>query len=136
MNKSKSIAIAAAALAAALGAAPALAESQADYVQQNRTPFAGTLSRADVQARLAQATQRGELLGAGEALGNENRVPTLSASRDRAGVRAEAVAAAHAPNQNLDRKAFFNSTVPAEYERGSLGARAAQAATPAAAGRL
>ena len=129
----RSIAMAAAALAAALGAAPALAESQADYVQQNRTPFGGTLSRADVQARLAQAAQRGELLGAGEALGDENRAPTLAASRDRGGVRAEAVATAHAPNQNLDRKAFFNSTVPLEYTRGSVGERAAQAATPAAA---
>lgn len=129
----RSIAMSAAALAAALGAAPALAESQADYVQQNRTPFIGTLSRADVQAGLAQAAQRGELLGAGEALGNENRAPMLAATRDRASVRAEAVAAAHAPNQNLDRKAFFNSTVPAEYTRGSLGTRDAQAAAPAAA---
>jgi len=30
------------------------------------------------------------------------------------------VAAAHAPNQNLDRKAFVNSVVPTQYTNGSL----------------
>lgn len=118
----------AAALLVALAAAPAFAESQADDILQNRTPFTGTHSRAEVQGQLAQASQRGELLAAGEALGMENRPVALGAGRDRASVRAEAVAAAHAPNQNLDRKAFFNSTVPAEYLRGEVGTRAAQSA--------
>ena len=34
---------------------------------------------------------------------------------DRASIRAEAVAAAHAPNQNLDRRAFVNTEVPPQY---------------------
>ena len=41
-----------------------------------------------------------------------------SGVRDRASVRAEAVAAAHAPNQNLDRRAFFNSEVPPQIGTG------------------
>lgn len=44
--------------------------------------------------------------------------PALLASNvDRARVRAQAVAAAHAPNQNLKREGFFNSEVPAAYKK-------------------
>lgn len=42
---------------------------------------------------------------------------TMRPSRlDRAAVHAEAVAAAHAPNQNLDRRAFANSEVPPQFQ--------------------
>jgi len=45
-------------------------------------------------------------------------VPLTSrpSSLDRASIRAEAVAAAHAPNQNLDRRAFVNSEVPPQFQ--------------------
>ena len=52
--------------------------------------------------------------------------PTLVASTDRARVRAEAVAAAHDPLQSLDRKAFVNSVIPAQYTKGSLAIRQQQ----------
>jgi len=45
--------------------------------------------------------------------------PVLRSSVDRDAVKAQAIAAAHAPNQNLDRKAFFNSEIPASYSNGS-----------------
>ena len=40
---------------------------------------------------------------------------------DRASVHAEAVAAAHAPNQNLDRRAFANSEVPPQFQGARTG---------------
>jgi predicted secreted protein len=52
--------------------------------------------------------------------------PAVLASTDRARVRAEAVAASHDPTWNLDRKAFFNSVIPAEYTKGSLAVRRQQ----------
>jgi len=53
--------------------------------------------------------------------------PVLTASVDRSTVRAQAYAAAQAPNQNLDRKSFVNSIVPAQYTNGSLKIRSVQA---------
>jgi hypothetical protein len=41
--------------------------------------------------------------------------PMLSSPAGRSAIRAEAVAAAQAPNQNLDRKAFFNSEIPPQF---------------------
>jgi hypothetical protein len=40
--------------------------------------------------------------------------PALTASADRATIRSEAVAAAHAPGQNLRRESFAGSVVPAQ----------------------
>lgn len=54
--------------------------------------------------------------------------PALSSSLARSTVRNEAYATAHAPNQNLDGKAFVNSTVPAQYRNGSLARHTRQAA--------
>ena len=45
---------------------------------------------------------------------------------DRAVVQQQAVAAAHNPTQNLDSKAFVNSTIPAAYTEGSLAVRRAE----------
>ena len=71
-------------------------------------PLQATTSRADVAAGADAAARAGNIYG--------DVVPEPLRSRpgvrDRASVRAEAVAAAHAPNQNLDRRAFFNSEVP------------------------
>jgi len=111
----KKTAVSAIVLAALLGAGTAFADG-ADYNEQNRAPAVGALSRAEVQTQLAQAARRGELLAAGEALGNEG-VTTLVSSRDRASVRAEAVAAARAATQNPDvDSAFFASRLPAGFE--------------------
>jgi len=49
--------------------------------------------------------------------------PVVFASTDRARVKAEAVATAHDPLQSLDRKAFVNSVIPAQYKNGSLALR-------------
>ena len=80
----------------------------------------GTLSRADVSTQAVAAARAGDLYAEGANAGVQ---PVLSASTDRARVQAEAVAAAHAPNQNLDRKSFVNSTVPAAYTNGTLKIR-------------
>jgi|GEM_PF-2000508 len=119
MNK---LTLAATALAALLAGNAAFAAGEADYVQENRTAFVGQFSRAEVQAELAQAQQRGELLQAGEALGASQGVLAIAGERSRAEVQAEAVAAAHAPNQNLKREAFAGSTIPSAYTNGSLAA--------------
>ncbi|MDQ0017182.1 hypothetical protein J2W23_005595 [Variovorax boronicumulans] len=46
---------------------------------------------------------------------------TRPSQLDRASVHAEAVAAAHAPNQNLDRRAFANSEVPPQFQGARTG---------------
>jgi hypothetical protein len=77
-------------------------------------PLQATTSRADVAAGADAAARAGNIYG--------DVVPEPLRSRpgvrDRASVRAEAVAAAHAPNQNLDRRAFFNSEVPPQIGTG------------------
>ncbi|MDQ0085870.1 hypothetical protein J2W35_006250 [Variovorax boronicumulans] len=69
-------------------------------------------SRSDVVAG-ADAAARG-----GNVYGDVVAAPLVSrpSSLDRASVRAQAVAAAHAPNQNLDRRAFVNSEVPPQFQ--------------------
>jgi len=75
-------------------------------------PLKAITSRSDVVSG-ADAMARG-----GNVYGDVVAAPLVSrpSSRDRASVRAEAVAAAHAPNQNLDRRAFVNSEVPPQLQ--------------------
>lgn len=75
-------------------------------------PLAAVTSQTDVLAG-ADAAAR-----AGNVYGDVVAAPLTSrpSSRDRASIRAEAVAAAHAPNQNLDRRAFVNSQVPQQFQ--------------------
>lgn len=80
----------------------------------------GALNRADVSTQAVAAARAGDLYAESAHAGVQ---PVLSASTDRARVQAEAVAVAHAPNQNLDRKAFVNSSVPAAYTNGTLKIR-------------
>ena len=51
---------------------------------------------------------------------NYQGVQQVNSVNSRATIEAQGVAAAHAPNQNLDRKAFVNSNIPAAYTNGSL----------------
>jgi hypothetical protein len=75
-------------------------------------PLAAVTSRSEVAAG-ADAAARGP-----NVYGDVVAAPLSSqpSSRDRASMRAEAVAAAHAPNQNLDRRAFVNSEVPPQFQ--------------------
>lgn len=74
-------------------------------------PLKAVTSRTDVAADALGAAHRGNVYG------DVVPAPLTSrpSSRDRASIRAEAVAAAHAPNQNLDRRAFVNSEVPPQF---------------------
>jgi hypothetical protein len=105
MKTSKFVAAAALSLLAAVGA-------QAETYQGVQAPVSAN-SRAEVnsQAVVAARSANPYAEGASSAV-----TPALTASADRATVQADAVATAHAPNQNLDRKAFVNSVVPAQYK--------------------
>lgn len=105
MNASKIIAAAALSILAAAGA-------QAETYEGVHAPVSAN-SRADVNAQ-AVAAARSENPYA-EA--SSSRVaPSLTASADRSVIRDQAVATAHEPNQNLDRKAFVNSVIPSQYK--------------------
>src|SRR5262245_3997235 len=77
-------------------------------------------TRAEVQADAAAAAKAGANLYGDAA---QAGVTQVAGNVDRNTVRAQAVAAAHDPVQNLDRKAFVNSTIPAQYTNGSLAIR-------------
>jgi hypothetical protein len=77
-------------------------------------PLQATTRRADVVSGADAAARSGNVYGDVVAA----PLTSLPSSRDRASVRAEAVAAAHAPDQNLDRRAFFNSEVPTQRGTG------------------
>jgi len=125
----KKLSIVAGAIASVLFAGSAFAAGEGDLAPEKQLPFVGALQRASVQADVVAAQKSGQLLRAGEAIDGSYGVAALPANRARADVRAEAVATAHAPNQNLDRKSFVNSLVPAAYTQGSLAtARQASAA--------
>ena len=104
MKTSKLIAAAALSILAAAGA-------HAETYEGVHAPVSAN-SRAQVGAEAVAAAQNGNLFGEGASAGV---TPVLTAAADPSVVRAEAVAAAHAPNQNLDRKAFVNSVVPSQY---------------------
>ena len=70
-------------------------------------------NRAELAAEGAAAARRGNVYGDVVA----SPLTVRPSALDRASIRAEAVAAAHAPNQNLDRRAFVNSEVPSQYQK-------------------
>lgn len=98
--------IMAAAVLSMLAAASAHAEGY-EPVQQLKA----VTSRSEVASEAAAAAHGGNVYGDVVAAPLTSR-PSL---RDRASIRAEAVATAHAPNQNLDRRAFANSEVPPQF---------------------
>jgi len=106
-TSSKIIAAAAVALFAVAGAA------QAETYEGVQQITNSTVSRAEVQAGAVQAAKEGNAYSDATYGANDTFVSTAS----RSAVRAQAVAAAHDPLQNLDRKAFVNSEVPAQFKR-------------------
>ena len=99
MNATKIIAAASLAL---LGAAGAHAETYDGVLAVNSaTP------RAQVQAQAVQAARAGNVYGDAPVA-----APVVTAAT-RADVRSQAVAKAHAPNQNLVAGSFVDSQVPA-----------------------
>jgi hypothetical protein len=105
MNASKIIAAAALSILAAAGA-------QAETYEGVQAPVSAN-SRADVNAQ-AVAAARSESPYSDAA--SSRVAPALTASADRSVIQAQAVATAHEPNQNLDRKAFVNSVIPSQYK--------------------
>lgn len=81
-------------------------------------------TRAEVSAEAATAAKAGANLYGDAAQAGVTQV--ASGVVDRNAVRAQAVAASHDPTANLDRKAFVNSTIPAQYTNGSLAVRRQQ----------
>jgi hypothetical protein len=114
MKTSKIISAAALALLAAMGAAHA---EEYDGVH----PLTNGRTRAEVSAEAVAAARAGDTYGDASYAGVTQVAG--NGSVDRATVRAQAVATAHDPLQNLDRKAFVNSTIPAQYTNGSLAVR-------------
>jgi hypothetical protein len=80
-------------------------------------PLKITGSRAQADAEGAAAARRGNVYGDVVA----SPLTTQPSHLDRASVHAQAVAAAHAPNQNLDRRAFANSEVPPQFQAAPTG---------------
>lgn len=108
MNSTKILAAAALSLLAAAGA-------HAETYEGVHQLTSNTVSRADVRVEARNAIRNVALHGEAVAL---QGAPVLPTPADRATVRAQAVAAAHAPNQNLRAEAFAGSTVPAQYGNG------------------
>ena len=69
-------------------------------------------SRTDVNAQAVTAAHSANPYADGYSAGV---APAMAASADPAAVLAEAVAAAHRPNQTTPREAFVNSVVPSQY---------------------
>jgi hypothetical protein len=113
---SKIITAAAVALFAAAGAS---AEEYQGVITVN-----SQVSRAQVQADAVAASKAGVNLYGDSAQAGVTQV--ASGVVDRNAVRAQAVATAHDPLQNLDRKAFVNSQIPQQYTNGSLAVRRQQ----------
>lgn len=78
-------------------------------------PLKIVAGRAQLQAEGAAAARSGNVYGDVVA----SPLTTRPSRLDRASVRAEAVAAAHSPNQNVDRRAFANSELPPQFEKNS-----------------
>jgi len=113
MNTASKIITAAA--VALLAAAGAHAEEYQGVLTVN-----SQVSRAEVQSGAVAAAKAGTNLYGDAA---QAGVTQVAGNVDRNAVRAQAVAAAHDPLQNLDRKAFVNSTIPSQYTNGSLAVR-------------
>ena len=104
MNSSRIIAAAALSLLAAMGA-------QAETYEGVHSPVSAA-SRTEVNSEAVTAARSANPYAEGALA---QTTPTLATPASRATLRAEAYAVAHAPNQNLDRKAFVNSVVPQQY---------------------
>ena len=109
MKPSKMLAAAALSMLAAAGA-------QAE-TYDGVHPLTSQRTRAEVVAEAVIAAHSAKPAAEGASSGV---APATVAGTDRARVRAEAAATARAPNQNLDRKAFFNSEIPAAYKRAKM----------------
>lgn len=96
----------AAASFAALLAGPLHAETY-----EGVTPQVSARDRAVVRAEAVAATQQPNPYADGASA----RAEAPGGTADRMAVRAQAIEAAHARNQNVDRKAFFSSEVPTQY---------------------
>jgi hypothetical protein len=101
MKTSKIIAAAALSMLAAVGA-------QAETYEGVQAPVSAN-SRAEVRAQAVIAAHGSNPY---DDSASARVAPVLTASVDRSIVRGQAVAAA---SQNLNREAFVNSTVPAQY---------------------
>jgi hypothetical protein len=87
--------------------------------------FNSTQSRSEVRAQAIQAARSSTHPDAAS-----SSVAAAPASpRERSGVKAEAVAHAHRPNQNLRVEAFADSRIPAYYYRNAAKPSTAQAAS-------
>jgi hypothetical protein len=105
MKTSKIIAAVALTILAAAGA-------QAETYQGVQQPVsANSRAQVNAEAEVAARSANPYAEGYGAAV-----APVVAGNADRASVAAQAVAAAHEPNQNLDRKAFVNSVVPEQYK--------------------
>ncbi|MDM0011317.1 alpha/beta hydrolase [Variovorax sp. J22P168] len=103
MNTSKIIAAAALSLVAAAGAHA--------EVYDGVHALTSAASRAEVSAQASVAARGANPYADGYGQG----VTTVASVRDRSAVRAEAVAAAHAPNQNVRRESFAGSVIPSQF---------------------
>lgn len=132
MNTARKILSAAAvALLAATGAAHADSYNPyGDDAGAGVTSVNSLRSRAEVQAE-AVATARVGNPYSDSAYAGVTQV-NGSSTVDRNATRAQAVAAAHDPLQNLDRKSYVNSTIPSQYTNGSLAVRRQQQSQQAA----
>ncbi|MGJ7525022.1 alpha/beta hydrolase [Variovorax sp. GB1P17] len=70
-------------------------------------------SRADVAPQAVAAARAGNVYGDNGGAAS-TATPVLAASVDRATIRSQAVAAAHAPGQNLRPETFAGSVIPAQ----------------------
>ena len=104
MKTSKIIAAAALTIFAAAGAQAEVYDGVHAVVSANSR--AAVNAQAQVAARSANPYADGYSAGV---------APAMAASADPAAVLAEAVAAAHRPNQTTPREAFVNSVVPSQY---------------------
>ncbi|QRF55549.1 alpha/beta hydrolase [Variovorax sp. UC122_21] len=97
-------------LAAAALSLIAVAGAHAETYEGVHSVTAG-YSRADVAPQAAAAAREGNIYADGA---TANLAPVVAGNTDRAVVRGEAVAAAHAPGQNLRRESFPGSVIPAQ----------------------
>lgn len=70
-------------------------------------------SRAEVDVEATVAARSGDLYGTAASSGV---VAPIQNPRLREAVNAEAVAEAHAANQNLTGKAYYRDTIPSQYQ--------------------
>jgi hypothetical protein len=106
-NEMKASMVLAVAVVGLVSAAAANAETY-EGVHQAQS----SVLRADVDAQALSASRAGNAYGEAAASGV---APPTASSTDRSAVHKDAVAASRARNQNLDRKAFFNSVLPGQF---------------------